>query len=301
VVFAGKAGSRRAADLLIFLLTDAAVKDLRSGSLDIQTYRGPLAPLAPKKAIPSEHQLNVGLLTYEYAGQRLSGSRVQGVVRQDNRNERGRADQGLRHAPTKIAQRYLSSLTSFFNTIIPTGIVIHHTAVLPDQGSPPRNEHEVDQYHFKKGFEVTCFGHVYHVAYHYLILTSGRIEAGRPERCEGAHAKGYNSFLGISVVGDFDGQDNPSGAKGPTQPNQKQIAALVRLCHRLMLRYHIPVSRIVPHSRIAPTRCPGDRFPFSTFLKKLRTSSLKNGKTRSARLAGVTRRKLPTAAQMQAG
>jgi N-acetyl-anhydromuramyl-L-alanine amidase AmpD len=160
---------------------------------------------------------------------------------------------------------------------MPTGIVIHHTAVLPDQAAPPRNEHEVDQYHSLKGFEVTCFGHVYHVAYHYLILTSGRIKAGRPERCEGAHAKGYNSYLGISVVGDFDSHDNREGQKGPTQPNQKQMAGLVRLCHRLMLRYHIPASHILRHSDIAATRCPGDRFPFSTFLQTLRTGSQRSG------------------------
>ena len=272
VTFEGKAGSKRAADLLIFLLKNASVKALRSESLEIETYRQPLAPVAPKKAIPSEHELNVELLTYEYASSGLSGRRVQGIVRQENALERAKSDKAVSHGQEKITKHYLSALTSFFNTVIPTGIVIHHTAVLPDQNAPPRNEHEVDKYHERKGFEITCFGHVYHVAYQYLILTSGRIQTGRPERCEGAHATGYNSFLGISVVGDFDSHDNPKGEKGAIKPNRNQMAALVRLCQRLMLRYHIPVSHIVRHRDIAATRCPGDRFPFLTFLRELRTN-----------------------------
>src|SRR5207237_9185773 len=139
----------------------------------------------------------------------------------------------------------MSSLTSYLNTNTSSGLVNHHRAVLPDEAAPPRNEKEVDKYHATKGFEITCSGHVYHVAYHYLILSSGRIQKGRPERCEGAHAKNYNSYLGISVVGDFDSRDNPKSEKGRTQPNPKQMAALFRLSHQLMLRYHIPVSRVI--------------------------------------------------------
>jgi len=276
VTFEGRAGSRRSADILIFVVTDAAVKSLRSGSLQVASSTKPLAPVAPKRAIPTEHELTRDVLTYEYAGHKLSASRIQGVVRQEKDAERARSDKALRDASKKITRQYLSSLTSFFNTIIPTGIVVHHTAVLPDESAPPRNEKEVDKYHATKGFEITCFGHVYHIAYHYLILTSGRIQKGRPERCEGAHAKNYNSYLGISVVGDFDSRDNPKSEKGPTQPNPKQMAALVRLSHQLMLRYHIPVSHVVRHSDIAATRCPGDRLPFGALLRKLKTPGLKS-------------------------
>ncbi len=258
VTFEGRAGSRRSADILIFVVTDAAVKSLRSGLLQVASSTKPRAPVAPKRAIPSEHELTSDVLTYEYAGHKLSASRIQGVVRQEKDAERARSDKALSDSSKKITRQYLSALTSFFNTIIPTGIVIHHTAVLPD-GAPPRNEKEV-----------------YHVAYHYVILTSGRIQKGRPERCEGAHARNYNSYLGISVVGDFDSRDNPKGEKGPTQPNPKQMAALVRLSHQLMLRYHIPVSHVVRHSDIAATRCPGDRFPFGALLHELKTPGLKS-------------------------
>lgn len=276
VTFEGGAGSRRSADILIFVVTDAAVKSLRSGLLQVASSTEPLAPVAPKRAIPTEHEFNSDVLTYEYAGHKLSASRVQGVVRREKDAEQAKSDKVLSDASKKITRRHLSALTSFFNTIIPTGIVIHHTAVLPDEGAPPRSEKEVDKYHATKGFEITCSDHVYHVAYHYVILTSGRIQKGRPERCEGAHAKNYNSYLGISVVGDFDSRDNPKGEKGPTQPNPKQMAALVRLCHQLMLRYHIPVSHVVRHSDIAATRCPGNRLPFGALLRKLKIPGLKS-------------------------
>ena len=273
VQFEEAARSHVAATLIIFVSKDAAVNALRSGSLEIETYKDPVAPIAPKDAIPSEHELNRDLFTYGYVSGRLSGRRVHGIVRYAN-NKVG--DDDITHAPKKIVGKYLSSVTSFFNTIVPAGIVIHHTAVLPDEDAPPRNERQIDKYHATRGFEITCFGRVYHVAYHYLILTNGRIQTGRPDRCEGAHAKGYNSYLGISVVGDFDSQDNPKGEKGPEEPNEKQIAALVRLCRRLMLRYHIRVNHIVRHSAIAATKCPGDRFPFSALLKRLQPTTSKS-------------------------
>jgi lipid-binding SYLF domain-containing protein len=270
-----EAGRRHvAATLLIFVSKDAAVQFSRSGSLEVETYKDPVAPLAPKNALPSEHELNRDLFTYEYIKGRLAGHRVHGTVRYDK--NKGDTAQDFSHAPKKITRKYLSSVTSFFNTIIPAGIVIHHTAVLPDEEVPPRNERQIDKYHASKGFEITCFGHVYHVAYHYLILTNGRIQTGRPDRCEGAHAKGYNSYLGISVVGDFDSRDNPKGEKGPEKPNEKQIASLIRLCQRLILRYHIRLDRIVRHSDTAVTKCPGDRFPFSALLKQLQRTTFKS-------------------------
>jgi N-acetylmuramoyl-L-alanine amidase len=269
VTFEGRTGRRRVADLLVFVLGDKAVQALRSGSLRIQTDGSPVPPLAPQKAIPSEEALSAEVFTYEYAGHRLYGGRVRGLVRQEQ-SDAGHRPNGALDASEKTTKQYLSSLTSFFNTIVPSGIVIHHTAVLPDEDAPPKNKHQVDKYHATRGFEITCSGHHYHVAYHYIILPNGRVQSGRPDLCEGAHAKGYNSYLGIAMVGDFDSRDNPNGEKGPTKPSSKQIAALVRLCQRLMLQYKIPVTRIVRHSDVAATRCPGDRFPFQAFLRDLK-------------------------------
>ena len=169
----------------------------------------------------------------------------------------------------KTSKKYLGSVVSFFNTITPTGIVIHHTAVIPGEKTAPRKKRDIDKYHQARGFEILCFGSVYHMAYHYLILPNGKVQAGRPERCEGAHAEGYNSYLGISVVGDFSSEDNPTGKKGPTKPSDKQIAALIQLCRRLQHRYNIPLQHIVRHSDISSTQCPGNEFPFRTVLHQL--------------------------------
>jgi N-acetylmuramoyl-L-alanine amidase len=141
--------------------------------------------------------------------------------------------------------------------------------VIPGENTVPRSERDIDKYHQEHGFEILCFGRVYHVAYHYIIMPNGSVLAGRPERCEGAHALGYNSYLGISVVGDFSSEDNPAGKKGPTRPSAKQIASLIQLCRRLKDRYHIPLQHIVRHSDISSTRCPGDRFPFRSVLDQL--------------------------------
>jgi N-acetyl-anhydromuramyl-L-alanine amidase AmpD len=100
-------------------------------------------------------------------------------------------------------------------------------------------------------------------------MSDGKVKRGRPERCEGAHAKGYNSYLGISVVGDFSREDNPTGKKGLTRPTPKQIASLIQLCRQLKDRYNIPLQHIVRHSDISSTKCPGDLFPFRSVLDQL--------------------------------
>ena len=65
-----------AATLLIFVSKDAAVQLSRSGSLEVETYKDPVAPIAPKNALPSEHELNHHLFTYEYIKGQLAGRRV---------------------------------------------------------------------------------------------------------------------------------------------------------------------------------------------------------------------------------
>jgi N-acetylmuramoyl-L-alanine amidase len=276
ITFEENGGSKHNADLLIFILKDAAVRALRSGHLEIQRQKHVVAPLVPTTAIPTQVELSVELLTYEYAGSVLSGSGPRGVLRQDVDKGPHASDQALSHVSKKITEQYLSSVTSFFNTIMPTGIVIHHTAMIPSKNALPRSERDVDKYHETRGFEIACFGHIYHAAYHYLVLPDGRVQAGRPERCEGAHAEGYNSYLGISIVGDFDSQDNPTGKKGAIKPSEKQIASLVQLCRRLKDRYNIPLQHIVRHSDISSTRCPGDRFPFRALLQQLQTTTAKS-------------------------
>ena len=259
-------------DLLIFILKDAGVQALRSGKLPIRAQSHVTAPLVSTTPVPSQVELTTESLVYEYTAGVLSGSRASGIIRLKNDRNTPLLAQSGGQVPEEITQHYLSSLVSFFNTITPTGIVIHHTALIPGENTLPRTQADIDTYHQSRGFEITCFGRVYHAAYHYLIFPDGRVQAGRPERCEGAHAEGYNSYLGISLVGDFSSEDNPRGEKGPIRPSEKQIASLTQLCLQLRTRYNIPLQHIVRHSDISSTKCPGDRFPFSSFLQQLQVN-----------------------------
>jgi N-acetyl-anhydromuramyl-L-alanine amidase AmpD len=148
-------------------------------------------------------------------------------------------------------------------------MIIHHSATIPETGKVPTDPRQVDQYHAARGMSITCFGRVYHVAYHFLIEPDGRVVQGRPERCAGAHARGYNSYLGISLVGDFSSADNPDGSRGPERPSAAQMGSLIELCRRLQTQYNIPLQRVLRHSDVSPTRCPGDRFPFAELLRRL--------------------------------
>jgi N-acetylmuramoyl-L-alanine amidase len=265
VKFKGRSIPPHHNDLLVFVLSATGVRALRSGELQIGGQKGSAAPLVSTTPVTTQIELDAELLTYESAAGVLSSSEASGVIRGDA----GTWDPIHNKIPQKTIGKYLSSIASFFNTITATGIVIHHTAVIPGERGAPRSEHDIDEYHRARGFEILCFGRVYHVAYHYLIMPNGSVQAGRPERCEGAHAQGYNSYLGISVVGDFSSEDNPTGKKGPPRPSAKQIASLIQLCRRLKDRYNIPLQHIVRHSDISSTRCPGDRFPFRSVLDQL--------------------------------
>jgi hypothetical protein len=276
VTFREQSGRPHGPDRLIFILQDAAIDALQSGRLQIHARRHVAAPLVSADPVPSQVELTDQWLAYDYAADRLSGSKAVGVVEQSSNKD---ADASDREVPNRIVKQYLASVVSFFNTIMPTGIVIHHTAIIPSENALPRSEHDVDKYHQTRGYEITCLGHVYHVAYHYLILPNGRVQAGRPERCEGAHAAGYNSYLGISVVGDFSSEDNPTGERGPSKPSAQQLDSLVQLCRRLRDRYNIPLQHIVRHSDISSTRCPGDGFPFSSLLQQLQNTPSSSSKS----------------------
>jgi N-acetylmuramoyl-L-alanine amidase len=265
VKFNGRGIRAHSTDLLVFVLSETGVRALRSGELQIGGQKRAAAPLVSTTPVTTQVELTAELLAYEGAAGVLSSSEASGVIRRDAET----LDVVHNAGPRKAIEKYLQSVVSFFNTITATGIVIHHTAVIPGENTVPRSERDIDEYHRARGFEISCFGRVYHVAYHYLIMPNGSVQAGRPERCEGAHARGYNSYLGISVVGDFSSEDNPTGKKGPIRPTAKQIASLIRLCRRLKERYHIPLQHIVRHSDISGTRCPGDRFPFRSVLDQL--------------------------------
>lgn len=242
--------ARKGTGFLIFLLSSSAPGALQKGKLELRSVAP--GPLVRVRSVVAPVELRSDAAAYARSGAQLRGISLGGTVRSQRDHQWSEQQAG----------QYSSALVSFFNTIVPTGIIIHHTATIPAEGKVPASEREVDQYHKTRGFNALCFGREYHVAYHYLVLPNGSVQQGRPERCEGAHAPGYNSYLGISVAGDFSSADNPNGAKGALTPTPAQLKSVIELCRKLRREYNIPVQHILRHSDVAPTLCPGDRFPF---------------------------------------
>lgn len=153
-------------------------------------------------------------------------------------------------------------VSSLANTIRPNGIIIHHSAIPPRPDGRPIDAALIDEIHRERGFSSFYWGRFYHIGYHYLILPDGTVQQGRPEHCKGAHAQGYNSYIGICLVGNFSSRDNPNGERGLTAPTTAQIRALNGLIHSLRQKYELPAQNVLRHNEVsASTECPGDRFP----------------------------------------
>jgi N-acetylmuramoyl-L-alanine amidase len=160
---------------------------------------------------------------------------------------------------------------SFSNYIRPAGIIIHHSAIPLPPGGDQGDAKLIDEMHRRRGFGVFYWGRFYHVGYHYIILPDGTVIEGRPEHCRGAHAEGYNSYLGICLIGNFSSRASPAVDEGPIRTTPAQFEALVKLCQRLREKYHIPIEGIHRHRDVNPsTECPGDQFPFEELLSALR-------------------------------
>jgi N-acetylmuramoyl-L-alanine amidase len=104
------------------------------------------------------------------------------------------------------------------------------------------------------------------VSSHYTVDEDGTIYAHVPEARRAWHA-GVSSWagktdinarsIGIELV-------NPGHEYGYRDFPDAQIAALITLCHGILLRHPIPSARVLGHSDVAPARKedPGERFPW---------------------------------------
>ena len=151
----------------------------------------------------------------------------------------------------------------------PAGIVIHHTASPGVVEGKRVDASLIAQWHARRGFGAEYRDKEYSIGYHYVILPDGTVQAGRPEWMLGAHARGYNDYLGICLVGNFDPGTNPDGEQQPGRPTPGQLDALVGLLRDLLTKYGLKPSDIYLHSDLAPTACPGERFPRQEVLRRL--------------------------------
>lgn len=104
-------------------------------------------------------------------------------------------------------------------------LIVHCTAT-PEGEWFDRND--VNAWHKQRGWVM--------IGYHYLVLTDGTIQVGRPIGMIGSHVKGHNKeTIGIAYVGGL-----TADAKKPKDTRtQEQINAIFWLCQALVDKYKI--------------------------------------------------------------
>lgn len=132
------------------------------------------------------------------------------------------------------------------------GIIIHCSA------STFGNAQIIEDWH-KEGNNWSDIG------YHFTILNGqiennhnfkvmdGQIECGRDFDKSGAHAKGYNDYIGICLIGN-------------TEFTTAQFNSLATLIRELMDTYNIPPDKVLGHYQVSSKTCPN--FDVDNFIYK---------------------------------
>jgi N-acetylmuramoyl-L-alanine amidase len=106
------------------------------------------------------------------------------------------------------------------------GIVIHCSDSPQGRGD---NAETIDRWHKERGWSS--------IGYHFVILEDGTIEAGRDIDKQGAHAKGYNHYIGICLI-------------GIDKFTDKQFESLKALVSGLMENYDIMPNKVLGHYQV---------------------------------------------------
>jgi N-acetylmuramoyl-L-alanine amidase len=106
------------------------------------------------------------------------------------------------------------------------GIVIHCSDSPQGRGD---NAETIDRWHKERGWSG--------IGYHFVILEDGTIEAGRDIDKQGAHAKGYNHYIGICLI-------------GIDKFTDKQFESLKALVSGLMENYDIMPNKVLGHYQV---------------------------------------------------
>jgi len=97
--------------------------------------------------------------------------------------------------------------------------IIHHTATSLEEYKGKINY--LDRFHKKRGFLL--------IGYHFIIAPDGKIFEGRKIGEEGAHTKGYNFSIGISLIGNFEIEEI----------EKKELSSLLNILEFLYRNFHI--------------------------------------------------------------
>lgn len=138
--------------------------------------------------------------------------------------------------------------------MIPNRIIIHHS-LTADGGTVSWDA--IRRYH------VHTLGWA-DIGYHFGIELVGpfyQCLVGRPLNVMGAHCAGENTgSVGICFVGNFDRE----------LPRPDQLDLGVRVVRGLIEVLQITPADVYRHHDFAPKSCPGTRFPWEEFVRRLR-------------------------------
>ena len=135
-------------------------------------------------------------------------------------------------------------------------IILHHiggTSSNPSFDSSVNTFEQVNEYHKGKWYFRSSLG--YYIAYQYFLDWQGNKKQGRADTDEGCDCIGMNtSSIAICLAGNFSriGEHN--------RPSDAQVIALKQLLRHLLLKYDIPVTKVVGHRYFSSTACPGQNF-----------------------------------------
>src|SRR4051795_8941444 len=162
-----------AGNILVFVISDRAYSVWQSGKLDLAQMSPAAGQIGTQS--PTDRDLAHDVITYRYAHHVLSGaavsiSGIRHVSTDTSAPIPGGGTKPGAAIPPELSADYLNWVTSYFNAITPTGIIIHHSATIPAVKKVPAAFDDLDQFHAARGFAIECLGREYHIAYHFIIF-----------------------------------------------------------------------------------------------------------------------------------
>jgi hypothetical protein len=134
------------------------------------------------------------------------------------------------------------------------GIIIHQSASSFGDASI------IDRWHKERGWDgigyhfVICNGHKNKDDEYLSEVGDGEVQEGRDINKTGAHARGFNSYIGICLI-------------GSDTFTYDQMKALRDLVVELSLKYEIAPDDILGHYQVSTKTCPG--FDVRQFVKNI--------------------------------
>ena len=112
------------------------------------------------------------------------------------------------------------------------GLIVHCSDSPQGRGDTVR---DIDRWHKERGWSG--------VGYHYVILEDGTVQEGRDLWKAGAHAKGYNGYVGVCLIGKDSFTD-------------EQMVSLEHLIRGMKFQFGFENDKILGHYDVSSKTCP---------------------------------------------